>query len=160
MVIKKGRYSCYRHSTLCQKRSLHGKFCETCKPEIIRQFRTMIYCLLIQVCLFITIQYNQIEHNAIFFYINYNFNEFKPILNNLLCYRSPHSFPQILPQLVLQTQVLWLSGCLDITVDMNKTLAYNIALLMNPKHRLHRKFHNIIGRPTHYRDYRLAHGMN
>ena len=31
---------------------------------------------------------------------------------------------------------------------------------MNPKHWLHRKFHNIIGRPTHYRDYRLAHGMN
>jgi hypothetical protein len=45
-------------------------------------------------------------------------------------------------------------------VDMNKHLTYNTVLLMNPKYGSHRKFHNIIGKPTHYQDYRGTQGMN
>jgi hypothetical protein len=45
-------------------------------------------------------------------------------------------------------------------MDMNKLLTYNTVLLMNPGYGLHRKFHNIIGRPTSYQDYRVTHGMN
>jgi hypothetical protein len=57
-------------------------------------------------------------------------------------------------------QVLLLSGFLDMMVDMNKHLTYNTVLLMNPKYGSHRKFHNIIGKPTHYQDYRVTQGMN
>ena len=43
---------------------------------------------------------------------------------------------------------------------MNKLLTYNTVLLMNPRYGLHRTFHNIIGRPTYYQDYRVTRGMN
>jgi hypothetical protein len=98
---------------------------------------------------------------TLFFFLQIiNLIELKIKLNLAIILLVPHRLPQISPLSVLQTQVLWLSWYLDIMVDMNKLLTYNTVLLMNSRYGLHRTFHNIIGRPTYYQDYRVTHGMN